>query len=220
VLLGHTREDQAETVLLRLARGSGAASLAAMRSVNGAYRRPFLDLPRSVVRAAADRALAPLGVHPWQDPHNDDTAYARVRVRSALAILVDALGDGVVAGLARSADLLAADADALDAVADAAFADLVEMGGDTVSVDCGHLAAVARAVRTRIVRAMAVTAGVPRDRLTRDHVIAVCALVEDWRGQGAVSLPGAVVARRAYGRLWLAAAPSDGGHERTDDVDG
>ena len=109
VLLGHTRDDQAETVLLGLARGSGARSLAGMPPTRGRYRRPLLDLPRDTVRKAA-------AGHPtWADPHNDDPAFARTRVRrELLPVLERELGPGVAAALARSADQLRADADALD----------------------------------------------------------------------------------------------------------
>ncbi len=109
VLLGHTRDDQAETVLLGLARGSGARSLAGMAAVRGRYRRPLLGLDRATVRAAA------AGHRTWDDPHNADPAFARARVRrDALPMLERELGPGIAEALARSADLLRADADALD----------------------------------------------------------------------------------------------------------
>jgi tRNA(Ile)-lysidine synthase len=128
VLLGHTRDDQAETVLLGLARGSGARSLAGMAPVAGRYRRPLLDLERDRL-AEACRAE---GLDPWADPHNTDPAYARARVRhEALPALEQALGPGVAAALARTAALLRADADALDAIA--AAADCAAAGPDTPS---------------------------------------------------------------------------------------
>jgi tRNA(Ile)-lysidine synthetase-like protein len=118
VLLGHTRDDQAENVLLGLARGSGARSLAGMAGRVGFYRRPLLDLSRDTVRAAV-----PPGVKPWDDPHNADPAFARARVRHrVLPVLEDELGPGVTEALARTAALLRADADALDGWADRAYA--------------------------------------------------------------------------------------------------
>jgi tRNA(Ile)-lysidine synthetase-like protein len=120
ILLGHTRDDQAETVLLGLARGSGTRSLAGMAPRSGMYRRPLLGLPRAVVAAAAAEAAAsdPRLV-PWQDPHNDDPGFARVRVRtSVLPLLERELGPGIADALARTAELARADADALDAWAD------------------------------------------------------------------------------------------------------
>ena len=92
VLLGHTLEDQAETVLLRLARGSGARSLAAMAPRSGLWRRPMLELSRAVVHASAREALVSVGETPWIDPHNADARFARVRVRESMDTLARALG--------------------------------------------------------------------------------------------------------------------------------
>ncbi len=118
VLLGHTRDDQAETVLLRLARGSGTRSLAGMPARTGIYRRPLLELGRGTTVAAC----AALGLVPWEDPHNLDGRYARVRVRRRLLpALEDELGPGVAEALARTAGLCRDDADALDAWAEEAY---------------------------------------------------------------------------------------------------
>ena len=205
VLLGHTREDQAETVLLRLARGSGARSLSAMATTAGRLRRPFLSLPRATVRAAAVEMLEPLGERPWEDPHNEDPRFARVRVRRALATVEEALGGGVVAGLARSAQLLRDDADALDAIAASQARALVSVeDGGVRTVDCQALGSLPRAVRTRIVRAMCLGAGSAGEDLDLEHVLAVERLVTAWTGQGPIALPGRVQAMRAYGRLRVA----------------
>jgi tRNA(Ile)-lysidine synthase len=128
ILLGHTREDQAETVLLGLARGSGTRSLAGMAARTGIYRRPLLDLPRDVVVAAAlEVAAADPRLEPWSDPHNTDVGFARVRVRhEVLPVLEDALGRGIVDALARTAELAREDADALDAWAERVWAHALE----------------------------------------------------------------------------------------------
>jgi tRNA(Ile)-lysidine synthase len=118
VMLGHTLDDQAETVLLGLARGSGARSLAGMSPVSGKYRRPLLDLDRTVVR----RACLAMGLTPWDDPHNQDAAYARARVRSdVLPALEKGLGPRIAPALARTARMLREDADALDTWAEQIF---------------------------------------------------------------------------------------------------
>ena len=199
ILLAHTRDDQAETVLLRLARGSGARALAAMSPVSGRWRRPLLDLPRDIVRLS----VADLDV--WEDPHNTDPSYARTRVRhGALPALVAALGSDVVAGLSRSARLLRDDADALDSMAaDAAPA----LTGPDGSLDVKELTHLPRALRTRIIKRALVAAGCPPAALTSAHVDRVESLVSDWRGQGAVDLPGALAAERAYGRLAISRVP-------------
>ena len=181
VLLGHTRDDQAEQVLLGLARGSGARSLAGMPPRRGRYVRPLLD----VSRATTVRACAALGLTPWHDPANDDPRFARARVRTdALPALDKALGPGVADALARTAALLRADADLLDALADAAYGDL----------DTARLAALPPAIRSRVLLRAAREAGA-RD-LGAGHIGAIDALVTDWHGQGPVDLPGGLVVVR------------------------
>lgn len=133
ILLGHTREDQAETVLLGLARGSGTRSLAGMAARTGVYRRPLLDLPRDVVVAAAlEAAAADPRLEPWSDPHNTDVGFTRVRVRhEVLPVLEDALGPGIVEALARTATQAREDADALDAWAERVWSQVVERADTT-----------------------------------------------------------------------------------------
>jgi tRNA(Ile)-lysidine synthase len=194
VLLGHTRDDQAETVLLGLGRGSGARSLAGMAARNGRYRRPMLDLDRSVVRTAA------AGLDTWEDPHNADPSFGRSRVRhGALPALEDALGPGVVAALARTASLLRADADALDAWAEQAYA--AAGGAVADGLDAVALAALPAAVRTRVLRRAALEVGAPAGDLSAGHVGEIDRLVTDWHGQGPLDLPGRVSAVRRCGRL-------------------
>ncbi len=197
VLLGHTRDDQAETVLLGLARGSGARSLAGMAPVSGLWRRPFLALGREQVRLAAQLC----GLAAWEDPHNFDPRFTRSRVRhDALPALRAALGPGVGEALARTATLLRADADLLDELADQARARVVGSDGD---LDVRELAGLPTALRTRVLRAQALAAGAPPARLSAAHVAALDALVTGWHGQGPLQLPGGVVAARRCGRIHL-----------------
>ena len=186
VLLGHTLDDQAETVLLALARGSGARSLAGMPATRGRYRRPLLPLDRATVRLACAEA----GLDAVEDPHNADPAFARARTRhEALPALERALGPGVAAALARTADLLREDADALDALTP----DLPD------EPSCAELEQLPPALRSRALKRWAERAC--GSAVTRAHVDAVRALVDSWRGQGGVALPGGVVVERADGRL-------------------
>ena len=189
VLLGHTLDDQAETVLLGLARGAGARSLAGMAPVRGRYRRPLLGVTRETTR----RAGAEQGLEPWEDPHNEDPSYARVRARAtALPVLEEQLGPGVAEALARSARLLREDADALDALAEAAL-------GEGVTDEVDRLAPLLPAVRARVLKRWAEQAC--GRAVTAAHVDAIRALVEDWRGQGPVALPGGGAVAREEGRL-------------------
>lgn len=198
LLLGHTLDDQAETVLLRLARGSGARSLSAMAAVDGDLRRPLLDLRRHTVRAACAQA----GLEPHEDPHNADGRYTRSRLRQhGLPALVADLGEQVILGLARSASSLREDNQALDGWADRI--PLRETGSAVITVSIADLEALPQAVRSRVIRRMALTAGCPGASLLREHLLAVSALVTNWHGQGPVDLPGGVRAARTSGRLVL-----------------
>jgi tRNA(Ile)-lysidine synthetase-like protein len=191
ILLGHTRDDQAESVLLGLARGSGPRSLGGMAAESGRYRRPLLGLARETVRAAV-----PADVKPWEDPHNADPAFARARVRHrVLPVLEAELGPGVAEALSRTAALLRADADALDAWAARALAET--RAGEGVALDVNGLEELPRAVRTRVIRRAAIEAGCPPTDLTAAHVDAVDALVTRWCGQRGVDLPGPVRVARA-----------------------
>ena len=203
VLLGHTLDDQAETVLLGLARGSGAASLQGMAPVNGLYVRPLLGIRRSTtVQACADA-----GLEPWLDPQNDDAAYSRVRVRrTVLPVLEDELGPGVSEALARTAEQLREDAEALDHFAEEIAEDLAEHSEAGISLPVRALEVQPAALRQRLIRL--VVASEFHVSLSRAQTLEVARLVTDWHGQGPIDLPGFTVAR-AGGSLRLAAAGTD-----------
>jgi tRNA(Ile)-lysidine synthase len=203
VLLGHTRDDQAETVLLGLARGSGLRSLAGMPRVRGIFRRPLLDLPRATVRAAV-----PEGAPVVDDPHNADPRFARARVRhTVLPMLERELGPGIAASLARTADLARADADALAELADEVAHDVMSGPSEPGALDVESLAALSDALRSRVVRLWLVEHGCPAGSLGAEHVARVTALVAAWRGQGAVALPGGVEVARERGMLRVRPTP-------------
>lgn len=190
VLLGHTLDDQAETVLLGLARGSGAVSISGMPAQHGIYRRPFLGLRRaSTIQACRDQRLTP-----WSDPHNTDPAYTRVRLRErVLPVLETEIGPGVVEALARTAELVRDDADALELMVDEVAEELVELEDGGCSVPVAWIAANPRALSSRLVRLVArVEFGLS---LTRAQTLEVLRLATDWHGQGAVHLPGVRVNR-------------------------
>ncbi|MCK1798312.1 tRNA lysidine(34) synthetase TilS [Streptomyces sp. XM4193] len=233
VLLGHTRDDQAETVLLGLARGSGTRSLSGMAACTGSivavpgsgaagpaaahapaaealrrYRRPFLGIDRQTTRTSCMEQALPV----WDDPHNSDPAYTRSRVRhEALPVLEKALGKGVVEALARTAQLARDDADALDAWAAEAerSARVPEQGGPPagarprIGLDIGRLAVLPPAVRRRVLRRAAVEAGAPAGSLYARHIEEADRLITAWRGQRAINLPGRVEAGRTGGTLFL-----------------
>ncbi|WP_040158690.1 tRNA lysidine(34) synthetase TilS [Nigerium massiliense] len=195
VLLGHTLDDQAETVLLGLARGSGTRSLAGMPAARGPLLRPLLGVGREVTH----RCCADLGLTPWHDPQNADDRFARVRVRNrVLPLLERELGPGVREALARTAALAREDADVLDALAAAAAGEAGEPGaGDTGeggALDATWLAGLAPAVRSRVLRGW--LAGLGCVDVSAGHVAAVSDLVVAWRGQRGVDVPGTRIVRR------------------------
>jgi tRNA(Ile)-lysidine synthase len=195
VFLGHTRDDQAETVLLGLARGSGTRSLSGMAIENGIYIRPLL----AITREQTVKACNEMKVEYWSDPHNSDTEFSRVKVREEVLPVMEAkLGPGIAAALARSAALLRDDADALDALAEQAMESI-----NLADLDISALAELPRAIRSRILRAAIYAAGAPTGSISAEHVSAIEALVTSWHGQGALSLPGGVKVERISGRLSL-----------------
>lgn len=198
VLLGHTLDDQAEQVLLGLARGAGGRSLAGMPRRRERYVRPFLDLPRR----STHQACSAFGLAPWQDPHNIDPRFARVRARRALVDLEADLGPGLARALARTADHLRSDADLLDELTLRAL-DEIEVaehdGGLDVAV--ADLEPLHRSIRARVFRRLLERCGAPRGRIMSVHVRECDRLVTDWRGQGPVHVPGEVEVSRSGGRV-------------------
>jgi tRNA(Ile)-lysidine synthase len=212
IALGHTLDDQAETVLLGLGRGSGPRSVAGMVAQRPPFWRPLLGIRRATTRAACAALELPV----WDDPWNDDPAYTRVRLRTeALPLLEDVLGGGVGPALARTAGLLREDLDLLDALARAELDRLADGRG----LPARATAALPIALRRRVLRGWLTAAAVPD--LQAVHLAAVDALLTDWRGQGRVDLPGGAGVVRTSGRLALLPPDDRGGHpgEVPDDLE-
>lgn len=192
VLIGHTLDDQAETVLLGLARGSGPRSIAGMSRWRAPWGRPLLDLSRAVTHRACEQ----WGLTPIRDPHNDDPRFTRVRVRTdVLPLLDDVLGGGVPAALARTADAVRADVEFLEELAGGVYRLAVAETG----VDAELLAGQPPSLRRRVLHRWLGEVGATEP--TARVVDAVDALVVGWRGQGPVAVGGdpahrLVVARR------------------------
>jgi tRNA(Ile)-lysidine synthase len=214
VALGHTLDDQAETVLLGLGRGSGPRSVAGMvaERLDGGvtWWRPLLGVRRATTR----EACAHHGLPVWEDPWNTDPAYTRARLRSeVLPLMEEVLGGGVAPALARTADLLREDLDALDALAAAELARLAGEAADG-GLPARPLEPLPAALRRRVLRGWLRAAGVPD--LQAVHLRAVESLVTRWRGQGRVDLPGGAGVVRASGRLVLLPPEERGGDSRND----
>ena len=193
ILLGHTLDDQAETVLLGLGRGSGARSIAGMTPVDGRYRRPLLATTRRDTEAIC-RAH---GVGWWIDPHNSDPSFTRVRIRTeVLPLLEEVLGGGVAKALARTAGFLRADNDCLDQIA---------AGQDDLSV--AVLGELPAAIRGRVLRRAALEAGADASELAAHHIGGIDELITRWRGQERIELPGGVAAVRVGDALQFRTTP-------------
>ena len=194
--LGHTQDDLAEQVLLGLARGSGTRSLSGMAVENGKFIRPLLEISR----ATTVEVCKEHSINPWNDPHNADQRFARAKVRhKILPVLESELGPGIADALARTSRILREDADALDDIAQ----DFLDASDTFDALAVEDLASLPKAVRSRVLRSLLHSAGVPMGTLTADHLEPVEALITAWRGQGATSLPGGVKVERISGRLSL-----------------
>ena len=194
-LLGHTKNDQAEGVLLGLARGSGTKSLSGMQEVSGIFVRPLLGINRETTELACNES----GIKYWNDPHNSNQEFTRVRVReNILPLLENEIGPGITDALARSAKILREDATALDDWAENVFSQL-----DPEDLEISILAGLPIAVRSRVLRLAVYAAGAPAGSISAAHLEPIEAFVSDWRGQGHTSLPGGVKVCRISGRLSL-----------------
>ena len=208
VLLGHTLDDQAETVLLGLARGSGAASLQGMAPVREdedglKWLRPLLGVRRETTRAFC----AASDLEFWDDPHNVDDRFTRVRVRErVLPVLEAELGPGIAEALARTAEQLREDAEAFDEIIHETIEDIVEHAEAGISVSAAALAANPAALRNRIIRL--VVGSEFGASLTRLQTLEVARLVTDWSGQGPIDLPGCSAARVGGRIVFTASAPA------------
>ena len=194
VLLGHTLDDQAETVLLGLARGSGGRSLMGMRrgfrrDGTTLFLRPLLD----ITRAQTEAACRADGIEWWEDPHNSDPRFILARIRHrVMPVLERELGPGIAQALARTADLLREDVTSLDERAEHLHHEVFVGNG----LDTSALEGLDPATRNRIMRTAAIEAGAIASELTRDHVLAVSDLVYGARDDRQIQLPGHVTAYR------------------------
>ena len=189
VLLAHNKNDQAESVLLGLARGSGARSLSGMAELTGRYLRPLLQVPRETTVAACEDS----GISYWSDPHNEDEQFTRVRVRQKLLPLMEEeLGPGIVDALSRTADQLREDAEVLDRFAESAYAQVFKTTPRSLQASTASLAQLAPAIRYRVYR---MAGGVFKAHLHRSHVQEIDRLLTDWHGQKPLTLPGVRVER-------------------------
>ncbi|MFZ9360823.1 MAG: tRNA lysidine(34) synthetase TilS, partial [Candidatus Nanopelagicales bacterium] len=187
VLLAHTQDDQAETMLMRLTRGSGAKSLSAMKEVSGKYLRPFLHIRKQVLVDALEKE----NISYWQDPANTNYKFLRAKVRHELMPkLIEVLGDSAIDSLDRSSELLKEDNEALESLALESYEKLNK------ELKVQELEKLPTAIRKRVIKIAALNSGVTPGPFSFEHIEAIDALVTNWRGQGNVDLPGFIQASR------------------------
>ena len=189
IMLGHTLDDQAETVMLGLARGSGPRAINGMAVHSGRYLRPLLGIKRETTHAFCEDS----GLEPWIDPQNSEDRFTRVRVRQAvLPMLEIELGPGIAESLARTAELVREDSEYLDELALAAYDTVVTAGPTSLELSVEALEALAAPIRNRVIlRALEVFG----PTFSRVHVLAVADLITNWHGQKELTLPGVRVVR-------------------------
>ena len=194
IATGHTLDDQAETVVMRLLRGAGLRGLGAIRPRRrDGVVRPLLDCRRAAVRAVVEQA----GLAYRHDASNDDPRFLRTQVRARVLPLLAELNPAIAeacAGLAASAR---AERAAVARWADGELASAVVDGGLPVA----WLASQAAGARTLLVRRWLGRVGVPSRRLDRRHVRAVVDLALAAEGRGEVHLPLGWAVQRRRGRL-------------------
>lgn len=190
VMLGHTLDDQAETVLLGLTRGSGPRSIAGMQSVNGLWMRPLLAIRRETTEAFCRDSSLDF----WVDPHNSDEKFTRVRIRrNVLPLLEDELGPGVATALARTAEILSEDLAYFEGQALAAFQRLAKVGSTAIDFAVDDLTGLPKVIRVRVFQKALELLG---QQNSRTHLSAVNELIENWHGQKELTLPGVRVVRK------------------------
>jgi tRNA(Ile)-lysidine synthase len=192
IATGHTRDDQAETFLLRLLRGAGPRGLAGIHPRTGRVVRPLLDFGRDELRAY----LASIGQPFCEDESNRDVSIPRNRVRhELLPFLEERFSPGIKAVLARGAAIARHDEEQLQEEAIDLARSVVLSNEGHVTIDARALAALRPALAVRVAR-LALEAGAPGRFVGFEHIERLLELARGAPGRQALSLPGQHVVRR------------------------
>ena len=214
VALAHHADDQAETVLMRLLRGSGMTGLSGMayRNARG-YVRPLLD----VTRLEIEQYLRGLGLNWREDSSNSDTKYLRNRIRHELLPLMEKYNPSIRSSLASTAAIIAGDEAFLDALTVQAAVGLWQKGEGRVIGSIAQLRATNTSLRRRLLRhAFRCLAG-NLEQVSQRHIDALIHLIASDRPNAALSLPQGVTVLREYDRLVLMRSEK-GDHYFADEV--
>ena len=195
IAVAHHANDQAETLLMRLCRGTGLLGLTGMAPVRGNIIRPLLFCSRKEIEAYCKEN----GLMYQEDSTNKDTAYTRNKIRHEALPLLEEVHSGSTAHLAETAALLAADSDFLEQVAKAAYEE-TKLNENPVTLSCEKLSALHPALRMRVLRyAMADTLGSSKN-ISHVHLQDVESLLAKQSGTS-VKTAGGLVVYRQYDRM-------------------
>ncbi len=185
ILLGHNLNDQAETVFLGLTRGSGLRSIAGMATVDEKLVRPFLALEKSLLATACSDSR----IEYWEDPHNQDDVYTRVRIRKLMHTIESELGSGITQGLVRTAQI----ASEVDEYLSLEAQELISSATTAEGYSVLELGAAHPALRNKALRLVCDAHGARS--VSSAQVKAIAELITNWHGQKPLSLSGITVER-------------------------
>lgn len=196
IATAHTADDNLETVLFHLVRGTGLKGMAGIPPVRGQIIRPLLRVDRTQV----EEYLASIGQDYVTDSTNADDTYTRNRIRHTVAPALRAIQPSAAQAAARLGDLLRQDEDCLDGLAQECMAQAARPDG---AWDIAPLQRVHPAVRARALRQMLARDGMPLRDLSAQHIFALEQLLDSQKPSARCTLPHGFTAQREYSALWL-----------------
>jgi tRNA(Ile)-lysidine synthase len=207
IALAHHRDDQAETVLIRLLRGAGGAGLSAMGSLSqGMLKRPLL----AVSRAEIEQYLKGAGLSYRTDESNADTAILRNSIRHELIPMLARYNPKIAERLAATAEILAGDEELLQGLTETAYARIVRSGSPELSMDVAALAREPRGLRLRLYRRALSEQRGDLQRISLSHLDSIDRLVLSGRPNCRIKLPGDCFVSRSYQALCFTSDLADG----------
>jgi tRNA(Ile)-lysidine synthase len=211
IALAHHQDDQAETVLIRLLRGSGGTGLSAMANASGIIKRPLLK----VTRAEIEQYLKVRGLTHRVDSTNTDTAILRNRIRHDLLPLLKSYNPKISQSLAATAEILAGDEELLEKPTASAYSRIAARDGADILLHADLLAAEPRALRLRLYRRALLELRGDLQRIGLPHLDAIDRLTISGHPSAKLKLPGDCFVRRNYDQVILtsSAVPTDANWE-------
>lgn len=207
IALAHHRDDQAETVLIRLLRGAGGAGLSAMGSLSqGKLKRPLL----SVSRAEIEQYLRDAGLNYRTDASNADTTILRNSIRHELIPMLARYNPKISERLAATAEILANDEELLQGLTETAYTRLAGNDSAAVTLAIDELAREPRGLRLRLYRRALAEQRGDLQRIGLSHLDAIDGLILSARPNSSIKLPGDCIVSRSYNALRFTGALAPG----------